>query len=190
MADKLKNYELYLKKLNQLGIDTEKLAEDFGDKIADATFSANYSNGLAFDGALLNTLLYKLTPYAIKINELFPVELQVDKASLIKVCLLHQIAKAIRLEKNDNEWEIKNRGMVYKYTSNQPSIRTGLHSLIMATNCGIQFTAEEAEAMTVNDRDLSDDQARWHSSIMASIVRQANEMVYLEANNTQKQALE
>jgi len=183
MVDKLKNYELYLKKLNQLGIDTTMLAEVYGDKIAEGTFSANNANGLSFDGALVNTLLYKLTPYAIKINELFPKELQVDKNSLVKVCLLHHIAKSIRLEPNDNEWEIKNRGMVYKYASNQPSIRTGLHSLIMATNCGIKFTAEEAEAMTVNDRDLSDDQARWHSSLMASIVRQANEMVYLEALN-------
>ena len=190
MVDKLKNYELYLKKLNQLGIETDKLAENFGDKIAEATFSNNDSNGLAFDGALLNTILYKLTPYAIKINEMFPKELQVDKNSLVKVCLLHQIAKAIRLEKNDNEWEIKNRGIIYKYVANQPSIRTGLHSLIIATNCGILFTAEEAEAMTVNDRDLSDDQARWHSSLMASIVRQANEMVYLEANNTPKESTE
>lgn len=185
MADKLKNYELYLKKLNQIGIDTEKLADEIGDKLADATFSIN-SDNLAYDGALINTVLYKLTPYAIKLNELYPAEIQVDKTSLVKVCLLHHIAKAIRLMPNDNEWEIKNRGLIYKYTPNQPSIRTGLHSLIIAQNCGIQFTAEEAEAMTVNDRDLSDDQARWHSSLMASIIRQANEMVYLEANNIPK----
>lgn len=188
MADKLANYELYLKKLNQIGIDTTKLAEDFGEQIAEATFSVNSDNGLAYDGALINTILYKLTPYAIKLNELYPQEIQVDKNSLVKVCLLHQIAKAVRLTKNDNEWEIKNRGLVYKYTTNQPSIRTGLHSLVIAQNCGIQFTPEEAEAMTVNDRDLTDDQARWHSSLMASIVRQASEMVYLEANNTPKNA--
>ena len=186
MAYKLSNYELYLKKLDNLGIDTTKLSEDYGEQLADATFGMNSENGLAYDGALIYTLLYKLTPYAIKINELFPKEIQVDKSSLVKVCLLHQIAKAIRLTKNDNEWEIKNRGLVYKYTPNQPSIRTGLHSLVIAQNCGIQFTPEEAEAMTVNDRDLSDDQARWHSSLMASIVRQANEMVYLEANNAPK----
>ena len=186
MVDKLKNYELFLKKLNQLGIDTTKLAEEYGELLADATFSVNSDNGLAYDGALLETLLYKLTPYAVKINDLYPTEVQVDKRSLVKVCLLHQIAKAIRLVKNENEWEIKNRGLVYTYAKNQPSIRTGLHSLVMAQNCGIQFTAEEAEAMTVNDRDLTDDQARWHSSLMASIVRQASEMVYLEANNTPK----
>lgn len=186
MADKLKNYELYLKKLNQIGIETTNLADTIGEKIADAPFSHLSTSGLAYDGALINTLLYKLTPYAIKINEMLPKELQVDKNSLVKICLLHQIAKAIRLEKNDNEWEIEKRGIIYKYSEKQPSIRTGLHSLIIATNCGIQFTAEEAEAMTINDRDLSDDQARWHSSIMASIIRQANEMVYLEANNTIK----
>ena len=100
---------------------------------------------------------------------------------------IDEIAKAVRLEPNDNQWEIEKRGMVYKYDESQPSIRTGLHSLILAQQCGVTFTPEEAEAMTVNDRDLTDDQARWHSSIFASIVRQANEMVYLEANNTLKE---
>jgi hypothetical protein len=72
--------------------------------------------------------------------------------------------------------------MVYKYDENQPSIRTGLHSLILAQQCGVTFTPEEAEAMTVNDRDLTDDQARWHSSVMATIVRQANELTYIQIN--------
>lgn len=184
MADKSKNFELFCKKLNQLGIATDKLSESYGEVLTDATFAV--SGDLAYDGALIDTILYKLTPYAVKINDLFPEEVRVDKGSLVKVCLLHQIAKAIRLTKNDNEWEIKNRGLIYKYTPNQPSIRTGLHSLIMAQYCGVMFTAEEAEAMTVNDRDLSDDQARWHSSLMASIVRQASEMVYLETNNAVK----
>ena len=53
---------------------------------------------------------------------------------------------------------------------------------MMCQECGINFTVDEAEAMTVNDRDLTDDQARWHSSIMASIVRQANELTYLTIN--------
>jgi len=183
MADKNSNFELYVKKLNQLGLDTDCLLKEYGDLLRDASFSLSNDNGLAFEGSLINTLLFKLTPYAVKINDLFPENIRVDKSSLVKVCLLHQIAKAVRLVKNDNEWEINNRNLLYKYAKNQPSIRTGLHSLVMCQNCGIQFTPEESEAMTINDRDLSDDQARWHSSIFASIVRQANEMVYLEANN-------
>lgn len=184
MVDVEKNYELFINKLGQLGIDTTKLNDEFGELIKNATFSHATSNGLAYDGALLNTLLYKLTPYAVKLNELFPPDIRVDKQSLVKVCLLHQIAKAVRLVPNDNQWEVEKRGFIYKYSSENPSIRTGLHSLIMCQNCGIPFTVEEAEAMTVNDRDLTDDQTRWHSSVMASIVRQANEMVYLEVTNT------
>ena len=72
--------------------------------------------------------------------------------------------------------------MTYKYSDNQPSIRTGLHSLILAQQAGVTFTPEEAEVMTVNDRDLTDDQARWHSSVMATIVRMANEMTYTQIN--------
>ena len=40
----------------------------------------------------------------------------------------------------------------------------------------------EIEALTINDRDLTDDQSRWHSSVMATIIRQANELTYIQIN--------
>ena len=52
----------------------------------------------------------------------------------------------------------------------------------MCQICGINFSTEEAEAMTVNDRDLTDDQARYYSSVMATLVRQANELTYIQIN--------
>ena len=183
---KNKNYELYLKKLLQVDVDSTMLSGELGEKIKNASFTNINDFGNAYQGSLLEIVLKVLTPYAVRLNELLPEEQRVNKNTLVKICLLHHIAKAVRLVPNDNQWEIEKRGMIYKYDENQPSIRTGLHSLIMAQQSGISFTPEEAEAMTVNDRDLTDDQARWHSSIMASIVRQANEMVYLEANNTVK----
>ena len=113
-------------------------------------------------------------------NELYPAEIRVDRNQLIKVCLLHQIAKAIRITPNDNDWEIRNRKLLFKYTEGMPAIRTGLHSLSMCFNCGIQFTDDEVEAMTVNDREMTDTQSRFHSSMMSNIIRQASEMVYIE----------
>ena len=130
----------------------------------------------------MEIILKTLTPYAVKVNELLPEEVKVDKNTLVKVCLLHQIAKAVRLIPNDNQWEIEKRMLSYKYDNSLPSIRTGLHSLIICENCGIKFTESEAEAMTINDRDLTDEQSRWHSSVMASIVRQASELTYLTIN--------
>lgn len=177
-----KNFALYVKKLNSVGVETSKLVEVYGDKIAKASFTISNEYGNAYEGSLIEIVLKILTPYAVRLNGLFPEKVQVDKNELVKVCLLHHIAKAIRLIPNDNQWEVEKRSLIYKYDTSLPSIRTGLHSLLMAQECGIPFTAQEAEALTINDRDLTDDQARWHSSIMASIVRQANEMTYLTIN--------
>ena len=180
---KEKNLKLFFKKLSQLGIETSCLEEKYANKILNGSFTNSNEFGNAYEGSLLEVILKILTPYAVKLNELLPEEKKVDKNTLVKICLLHQLAKAIRLIPNDNSWEIEKRGLVYKYDSELPSIRTGLHSLILCQNCGIEFTVEEAEAMTVNDRDLTDDQARWHSSIMATLVRQASELTYLTLND-------
>lgn len=184
---KEKNKVLFFNKLSQV-CDPGTLEADFGDTLSNGTFSINGIESLMGDGTLINTVLRKLTPTALKINETLPEAVQVDKNKLIKVCLLSHISKAARLVANDNEWEVNKKGKFYKYNPDNPSIKTGLHSLIIAQESGIKFTAEEAEAMTINDRDANDEQAKWFSSMFASIIRIANELVYqteisLEKNN-------
>lgn len=181
-----KNFKIFITKLEEVGVPTKVLVEKYGDAIKSATFSHRSEYGLAYDGALLQVILYKLTPYAIKMNELYPESMRVNRNQLIKVCLLHQLAKSVRLTKNSNEWQAKNYGQPYMFSPNQLSIRTGLHSLAMCQECGINFTLEEVEAMTTNDRDATDMQAKWHSSIFASIINNASEMVYLEAMQNSK----
>jgi hypothetical protein len=177
-----KNYALFLKKLNQFGVNTEQLDSKFGESIKKATYTDKNEHGLAYDGSFIEIILKKLTPYAIKINDLLPQEKQVDKTALVKICLLHQISKAIRFVPNDNQWEREKRLMLYKYNTNNPSIRCGLHSVALCIECGISLTTDEIEAMTVNDRDSTDEQARWHSSMLSTIVRQANELTYMDLN--------
>lgn len=179
---KEKNLRLFLKKLSSLNIPTEALELEYKEKLLNATFTPSNDYGNAYDGSLLEIVLKKLTPYAIKINDSLDESIQVDKNTLIKICLLHHIAKSVSLIPNDNAWEVEKRGLLYKYNNDIPSIRTGLHSLIIAQNCGISFTAEEAEAMTINDRTATDEQAKWHSSVLSTIIRQANELTYLDIN--------
>lgn len=179
---KQRNLELFFKKLKQLGVETSFLSKRYGELLKNATFTNSNEFGNAYDGSFLEIILKILTPYAVRINELLPEERKVDKNTLVKVCLLHQIAKAIKLIHNDNQWEVEKRGLVYKYNDDLPSIRTGLHSVSMCFDCAIGLSAEEIEAMTVNDRDLTDDQARWYSSVMATVIRQANELTYIELN--------
>ena len=178
---KEKNLNTYVEKLKGVGVDITPLIET-GIDLKNASFTHSNEYGNAYQGSLIVNL-FKLTAYAVNINEkVIPKEMRVDKNTLVKVCLLHHIAKAVRLIPNDNQWEVEKRGFVFKYDNNQPSIRTGLHSLILAQSAGVTFTPEEAEAMTINDREMTDDQARWHSSLMATIVRMANELTYAEIN--------
>ena len=177
-----KNLEIYFKKLRQTGVNPNFLIERYGNLLQNATFTNSNEFGNAYDGSLIEIVLKVLTPYAVKLNELLPEEQRVDKTTLVKVCLLHQIAKAVRIVPNDNQWEIEKRNLLYKYDDKIPSIRTGLHSVSMCFECGIPLSTEEIEVMTINDRDLTDDQARWHASTMATIVRQANELTYIQIN--------
>lgn len=183
MANKEKNFELYLNKLSQLGVDVSNISDEFKAKLMDASFVATNDYGNAYRGSLLEIVLRVLTPIAIGINKLLPVDRQVDKDKLVKVCLLHHISKAIRLIENDERWQIEKLGKLYKYDDSLPSVRTGLHSAVLAMQeFGVSFTLEEMEAMTINDRDPSDEQARFHSGVLSSIVKMANELTYVQIN--------
>ena len=179
---KEKNYRLYLKKLEQVGVNVEELDSRYGLQLKDASFTNANDYGNAYSGSLIEIVLKVLTPYAVRLNELLPELLQWDKDSLVKVCLLHHVAKSVRLVPNDNQWEVEKRLMTYKYRDDNPAIRNGLHSLSICQECGIPFSIDEVEAMTINDRDLSDSQARYHSNVLSSIVRMANELAYVHIN--------
>lgn len=182
IEEREKNFELYLKKLRQMDIDTSFLVNAYGEKLRDASFTISNEFGNAYEGSLIEIVLKVLTPYAVRLNELLPEGQRVDKSSLVKVCLLHHISKCIRMLPNDNQWEVEKRQMLYKYDNNLPSIRTGLHSVSLCYDCAVPLSTEEIEAMTVNDRELSDEMSRYHSSVMATIVRQANELTYIQIN--------
>ena len=180
---RVNNLRLWVKKLSQVGVDAGALVERYGDKIRDASYSSTSEHGNAYYGSMIETVLKVLTPYAVRINEILPQEIRCDKSELVKVCLLHQISKGVRMIPNDNQWEIEKRGFLFKYDDEQPSIRFGLHSIIMCTECGIQITPFEAEAMTIIDRRQDDKQSEYFSSTMATVLKQANELTYIEITN-------
>lgn len=174
-------FETYLKKLSQCGVSDEAcnaMKEKYGDLLSIGSYSTTSDKGLAYEGSLVETILKKLTVFAVKINEIYPQEVMVDKKSLVKICLLQHISKCVRLVESTDEWRKNKLGEIYTYTSGMPAIGVGLHSLIMASECGIEFTPFESEAMTIIDRDDDDAQAKYHSSLLTNIVKQANEMVY------------
>ena len=175
---KQKNLELFFKKLSEVGIETTTLREIYGEKLINATYTfSNRDNGCG-DGELLNTVLRKLTPMAININKLLPEDKQADQNSLIKVCLLAQISKAVMVSPNENKWEIENRGLLYKFNDSAVALKMGMRSISMCMECGITLTENEIEAISNIDRE-EDKQMKFFSSPLATVLRQAMELTDL-----------
>lgn len=182
---KEKNYLLFKQKMEKYGVEANTIDGFFGDKLKNATFLMVKENGDAvYDGALLHVVLRTLTPYAIKLNGLLPENIQVNQDSLVKVCLLHQISKAVMFEPNDDEWQKEKRGCLYKYSKTDASLRMGMRSVFIAQELGIKFTEVEMEAMTILDRQFDDKQSNFYSSPLSTILRQAAELTYLTLKNT------
>ena len=185
-----KNIEIYFKKLEQSGVSSEA-CENIKNKLGKAIFNASYgmksSDGMAYEGSMIEISLKKLAVFAVNLNNLYPEEIRVDVKSIVKVCLLQHISKGLRYIKSNDTWRINNLGEIYTFNSeNMPAIGFGLHSMLMAMECGVTFTPFEAEAMTIIDRKDDDAQAKYYSSLLTNIVKQANEMVYNCYSNMQK----
>lgn len=182
IAEELKNqnYEIYLRKLESVGVRTDGIVDRLGEKLKNASYGVDKKSNAAYAGALLQNVLRTTTVYAVKINDMLPEDIRVDKNSLIKVCLLYQISKAEMIIPNDNTWEIENRGILYKFAENKIALKGGIKSLILCQECGITFTAEEIEAMTILDREDTDTQAKYYANPISVILRQAHELTLLK----------
>ena len=175
------NFATYIEKLQSVGVDTDKLINFIGEeKLKMATYASNSDTGMAFDGSLIYFCLCKITKLAVLINNQLPDTIKVSQESLVKVCLLHQISKAIMFEPNDSQWEKANRGILYKYTTLDGALRCGERSIFICMKCQIDLTAEEYEAIKIIDKDLNDDYTKYYSSPLAIILKNAIELVTTE----------
>lgn len=183
-----KNYKICLIKL--VG---EEVAESFlnllggEDRVAKATYSNLLDSGSAYDGSLIKNVM-KLSKYADKINNVLPDEVKADSDSIHKVVFLSQMSKVLLFEDNDNNWEVNNRGILYKYNNNlEGALRVGERSILIAMNAGIKFTEIEYEAMRILDKDNGDDNyTKYFSSPLSTVIRQASELITLENKYYQK----
>lgn len=178
----LKNFDNYYKGLEKtIGPELSgKIIKSLGgeEKVADAPFFNLEESGVAYAGAFSRSVI-RLIKIAYNINDTLPDELKVDERSINKVCLLSHIAKVQLYLPNDNNWEITNRGINYKFNNElKGALRVGERSLLIAMNVGVKFSEEEFEAMRIMDKDGADDNySKYFSSPLSMVVRQANEIL-------------
>jgi len=172
------NAERYFKAGNKFGYMTDDLIKFLGEDVVTAPASTMKDLHNAFEGGLLAHVLL-VSEIAMKLNDILPAHAQVDKGSLIKVCMLHQIAKSNMYKPCTSEWHIKNQGKIYEFKDGTTSMKVGERSLYYAMTCGVVLTEEEAQAILNHDKDDTDKQAKWYSSRLADVLKQANMMAIM-----------
>ncbi len=173
------NTKKYFETANKYKFMNEGLILHLGSAFIDAPASSMKDLNNAFKGGLIDHSL-KVTKYAVEINKILPENLKVELSSLIKVCLLHQIGKFNLFTPCNSEWHIKNQGKMYDFNEALVSMRVGERSILIATTFDIKFTDAEFQAIVNYDKDDTDKQAKWHSTILGVILKQANELAIME----------
>lgn len=132
--------------------------------------------GTAYKGALLMHINMTCA-LAQRMIKMISGTFQIDEDSILKVCCLMHLSKRFMYVENDNEWEIKNRGLFFKFAKDMEGcLKGGERSALEALNNGVNITPIEFEAIKALDDD--DSTKNPFKSIQTIIVRQVNELAY------------
>jgi len=174
----LKNTDKYFKTAESYGFMNDELLDFLGEDFIKAPASTATNLHNSFEGGLIAHLLLT-AKYAVSINNILPDNMKVELASLLKVALLHQIGKAKLYKPLESKWH-NDRGINYEFADESTSLRVGERSTIYALSNGITLTEDEFQSIINHDKDDTDKQAKWHSSTLAVVLRQANELAIME----------
>ena len=132
--------------------------------------------GTAYKGALLMHINMTCA-LAQRMIKMISGTFQINEDSILKVCCLMHLSKRFMYVENDNEWEIKNRGLFFKFAKDMEGcLKGGERSALEALNNGVNITPTEFEAIKALDDD--DVTKNPFKSIQTIIVRQVNELAY------------
>jgi hypothetical protein len=167
-----KNVKKYFETATKLGFMTEELMKFLGEDFIKAPASSMLEYNNAFEGGLIDHLL-TVTKYAVMFNDALPEEERVDRNSLIKVCLLHQIGKAKLYTPCTSEWHRTNQGKMYEFNNDLTSMRVGERSAYYALSNGVKLTEEEYVAIVFFDK-TDDKMSEYRNSTIGDLLKTAS----------------
>jgi hypothetical protein len=181
-----KNKKKFHSTNEKYNIFTPELLEYLGDAFIIAPASTMKSLHNAFPGGLMDHIILT-TKYAVELNLTLPERLRVSNESLIKVCFLHQIGKTFIYKMCESEWHRTNQGKMYEFKDDMVSMRVGERSAYYALTYGVELSEEEYQSIINYDKPEDDKQAKWHSSTLATLLKQANELAIIEEKSVENE---
>ena len=181
------NYTRWIERLKHYDCYSERLIDEIGDKIKNASFALQESSGAAYQGSMIDVVLNNLCVIACHLNDrafgvnkdkvLHPY-LQVNQNSLIRVLLLQHIAKAEMFILQTNQWKAK-QGYLFDFNPNMNTcLKCGERTTFLCMKYGIELTEEEFEAIRIIDKE--DSVANPYITPLCQLVKMANQLVSIE----------
>ena len=161
---------------SSLGLHEHYDCDVLKEELFNSPCSINEEMGTGYKGALLMHINMTMA-LAQRLAKMISGTFQIDETSLLKVCALMHLSKRHMYVENDNEWEVKNRGLNFKFRKDiEGCLKGGERSALEALNNGVNLTPIEFEAIKALDMAETDSTA--FKSIMTIVIKQANELGY------------
>lgn len=161
----------------KLGLTKNYDMEKLKTELLSSPCAVSEEMGTAYKGALIvhiNMVMGLAQRTAKTISGTF----EIDENTLLKAIVIMHLSKRLVYVENDNDWEIKNRGLMFKFAKGvEGCLKGGERSALEALNNGVKLTPIEFEAITCLDEDVEASKKPF-LSIYTTIVRQANELAY------------
>lgn len=180
------NYTRWIERLKKYNCFSERMMDEIGEDIKNASFALQESSGCAYQGSMLDVVLNSLCLLAFQLNDAVFGEnskikhpyLQVNSYMLMRVLLLQHIAKAEMFTLQTNAWKAKN-GYLYDFNNGLKSVlKCGERSIFLCMKYGIELSEEEYEAMRIIDKD--DDKTNPYLSPLCQLVKTVNQIAAIE----------
>jgi hypothetical protein len=179
--EKLEKNKKKFKEVNdEYKIFTNELVTFLGEEFYVSPASPSTDLYGCYPGGLLEHLI-KVCKYSLLINDILPEKIKIKKEKIIKVAFLSQIGKVFLFKENPSEWHRLNQGKLYVYnTKDNVALKVGEKSVYYAIKHGVQLEEDEYQAILNIDKDSDDKMAKWYSSIISQILKQAFELALIE----------
>jgi len=173
------DWKFFVENIKKIGLAEKFNLEKLEESFKSAPGALTEDTGIAYPGALLRHIVLS-TSIAIRLSKMVSNTFSISEESLLKVCLLMHLSKIEMYVKNDNDWEIKNRGMNFRFAQLDGRLKFGERSILLLMKKGISLTPFEFEAIRCIDKkgENENKMAEYFDNILTIIVRQANELAY------------
>jgi hypothetical protein len=162
-----------------VGVVNDELMNLLGVEFITAPCTTTTALYGAYDGGLIQHIL-KVTKYAIEINDTLPETKQINKESIIRVCLIHQIGKSNMYAEQKSQWHKDNRGEMYIFNEEVLNMSTAERSVFYALKAGINLNEDEVFAIFNYNSDFGYWSMNKEGEKLAALLKTANMVAIMD----------